>query len=102
MYNKNKVLNNTSKMTKIKNITNTINNIKSISGNRKHQHKYEEFQNSKSLILIDIGSPIHITNKIEWLKNYHTIKNAPKYGGIDSNENLDIVGSGFLSIKKKK
>lgn len=102
MYNKKQVLNNISKITKNKNITITINNIKSVPENRKMQHKYDKSKNSENLILIDTESPIHITNKRKWLKNYHTIKNAPKNGGIGSNENLDIVGSGFLTIKTNK
>ena len=76
MYNKNQVLNNTSKITKNKNITITINNIKYVPVKRKKQHKYDKSKNMENLILADTHSLIHITNKRKWLKNYRTIKNA--------------------------
>ena len=102
MYNKNQILNNTLKNIKNKNVTTTINNIKYTSKNKREQDRQKDLQYNKNLILVDTGSPIHITNKKNWLKNYHTIKNAPRYGGIGSKEDLNIVGSGFLPIKANK
>ena len=102
MYNKNQILNNTLKNIKNKNVTTTINNIKSTSKNKREQDRQKDLQYNKNLILVDTGSPIHITNKKNWLKNYHTIKNAPRYGGLGSKEDLNIVGSGFLPIKANK
>ena len=63
MYNKNQILNNTLKNIKNKNVTTTINNIKSTSKNKREQDRQKDLQYNKNLILVDTGSPIHITNK---------------------------------------
>ena len=68
MYNKNQILDNTLKNTKNKNVTTTINNIKTTSKNKREQNRQKDLNINKNLILIDTGSPIHITNKKKMAK----------------------------------
>lgn len=68
MYNKNQILNNTLKNTKNKKVTTTINNIKTTSKNKREQNRQKDLKINKNLILIDTGSPIHITNKKKMAK----------------------------------
>ncbi|GMM58416.1 hypothetical protein DAKH74_050330 [Maudiozyma humilis] len=53
-------------------------------------------------VTLDSSSPIHLTNRKDWMINYQKVDGKMGYAGVGQNSAITILGQGFLRIKNGK